>query len=77
MDDTITGPQSGTVRVIPVGTRGARALVFPGGMSVVLRTRADCDEVIKAACAAKNDIPVDYWLSLYGPALAANPDGAA
>ena len=78
-DDAITGAITGasSVQVIPFGSKGARALVFPTGMAVVLRTPADCDAVIKAAALAKKDIPVDHWPVYYGRALAGNPDGAA
>lgn len=64
------------IRVVPVGTHGARALIFPGDVVLLLGSPADCDEVIKAAVAAKQAMPVDYWPSLYGRVMA-GPDGAA
>ena len=75
--DTFTGTGTGAIQVVPYGSKGARALVFPSGMTVILTSAADCDEVIKAAVAAKLDLPVDHWPALYGPFLGGNPDGAA
>ncbi len=52
----IQGP-GGVIHGIDVrqyGTKGCQALEFPAGLSLVMETPEDCDEVIKAAVAAKN-----------------------